>query len=111
MPSVKVKNVSTASHFPTRMFLTAAVAGCFMVLLISASLAKANAPCLQSYKLTNSTVVNTSDSSAHKAQDPKQPLALCNRNNQQISWLTWFFKRSESSQFHYLDLLELLSRK
>jgi hypothetical protein len=27
-----------------------------------------------------------------------------------ISWITWFSGRSPSFQFHYLDLLELLSR-
>ncbi|WP_026376903.1 hypothetical protein [Aestuariibacter salexigens] len=27
-----------------------------------------------------------------------------------ISWLTWFSGRSSSYQFHFLDLLELLSR-
>lgn len=27
-----------------------------------------------------------------------------------VSWFTWFSGRSKSYQFHYLDLLELLSR-
>jgi hypothetical protein len=39
------------------------------------------------------------------------PVNRCALNqNKGVSWLSWFSGRSKSSQFHYLDLLELLTR-
>ena len=35
----------------------------------------------------------------------------CAKNNQQITWATWLFRKPDSMQFHYMDLLELLSRE
>ena len=36
----------------------------------------------------------------------------CNTKHQKrVSWTNWLLNKSKSSQFHFLDLLELLSRK
>ena len=92
------------------MFATAGIASVAMVFVISAVFAEANAPCINSYSLQNKVIVDTTNASQQVTQGD-QPLAICNRNNQQIGWLTWVFKQSDSVEFHYLDLLELLSRK
>ena len=97
-------------QFPTTMLVTAALFSGVMMFVISSVFAQANAPCLSSHGITSAVVVDTSQSSS-QAASVDQPLVICNRNNQQIGWLTWLFKRSDSVNFHYLDLLELLSRK
>lgn len=97
-------------RFPTNMFATAAIASGLMVFVISAVFNQANEPCLSHYSSQYKVVVDTS-STSHQSLDASKPITMCNRNNQQISWLTWLFKRSESVEFHYLDLLELLARK
>ena len=38
------------------------------------------------------------------------PVNRCSSEATSVSWASWFTGRSNSSQFHYLDLLELLSR-
>lgn len=102
-------NVSK-KQFPTTMFATAALFSGIMVFVISAVFAQANAPCLSSFDMRGKVVVDTSHPNAQIISS-EQTLAICNRNNQQIGWLTWIFKHSDSVDFHYLDLLELLSRK
>lgn len=101
-------------QFPTSMFATAAIVSGFMVFVISAVYNQANQPCLSHYALHSNSVqnnvVDTSGSSQRDA-DSSEPLSACNRDNQQIGWLTWLFKHSDSVEFHYLDLLELMSRK
>lgn len=38
------------------------------------------------------------------------PLSIqCSNNGNEVSWLAWFTNNSTSNQFHFLDLLELLS--
>jgi hypothetical protein len=34
-----------------------------------------------------------------------------NTSNKDVSWFTWLSGKAKSHQFHYLDLLELLSRR
>ncbi len=97
-------------RFPLQMFATAAIISGVMVFVISAVFTQANAPCLSHYSVNDSVIVDTSSSSPQATID-NHPLIICNRNNQQISWLTWLLKQSDSVQFHYLDLIELLSRK
>jgi hypothetical protein len=117
-PSVKKSSKAINvkhKHFPTTMFASAAFFSALMVFVISAVFEQANEPCLSAYAmhsdtLTNNVVVNTSRMARQKS-DTSKPLSVCNRNNQQIGWLTWFFKYSDSVEFHYLDLLELLARK
>ncbi|GAC16056.1 hypothetical protein [Aliiglaciecola lipolytica] len=42
--------------------------------------------------------------------NPANPVNRCaNANQKNVSWMSWFSGRSRY-QFHYLDLLELLSR-
>jgi hypothetical protein len=80
-----------------------------MVGIISAVFAESSAPCLNAYELQNKVVIDTSHHQ-HISNDAAQALSLCNRNDQQIGWLTWLFKKTDTVEFHYLDLLELLSR-
>jgi hypothetical protein len=108
--STKVDAMKNKSPFPTSMFATAALFSGLMVFVISAVFDQANEPCLSHYSSQHKVVVDTSTTNV-QSLDTSKPLIMCNRNNQQISWLTWLFKRSESVEFHYLDLLELMSRK
>lgn len=100
---------SARKQFPAKMFITAAFFSSVMVFVISAVFSQANTPCINSQALQDQVIVDTHQSSLRQIS-ADQPMAICNRNNQQITWLTWLFKRSESVDFHYLDLLELLSR-
>ncbi|MFT6269327.1 MAG: hypothetical protein ACJAVV_002152 [Alphaproteobacteria bacterium] len=112
-PSVdESSTASNAKHkqFPTTMLVTATLFSGLMMFAISSVFAQANAPCLSSLAMHDRVVVDTTHSNAQVISSD-QPLVICNRNNQQIGWLTWLFKRSDSEEFHYLDLLELLSRK
>lgn len=34
----------------------------------------------------------------------------CSRKSNEVSWLAWLTNKSTSNQFHFLDLLELLSQ-
>jgi len=34
----------------------------------------------------------------------------CSHNGNEVSWLAWITNKSTSNQFHFLDLLELLSQ-
>jgi len=36
--------------------------------------------------------------------------AQCANNGNEVSWLAWVTNKSTSNQFHFLDLLELLSQ-
>lgn len=102
--------MKSKQKFPLRMFAAAGIVSGFMMFMISSVFAEVNAPCVNSYSLQNNVVVDTTSQQAQNAQT-QSVMAMCNRNDQQIGWLTWLFKESESAQFHYLDLLELLSRK
>lgn len=95
---------------PTKMFATAAIVSTCMVFIISAVFAEASAPCLNAYELQNNVIIDTSHHQLTQVSLDK-PIGLCNRNDQQIGWLTWIFKQTDAAEFHYLDLLELLSRK
>jgi len=101
---------TTKRQFPTGMFVSAALFSSVMVFVISAVFAQANTPCLSNYDMQGKVIIDTQHSSIQSPSN-NQELTICNRNNQKIGWLTWIFKRSESVDFHYLDLLELLSRK
>lgn len=101
---------ASKTKFPTGMFATAALCSAVMVFTISAVFAQSNAPCINSFSLKDKVIIDTTHSNVQNTSS-EQPLTICNRNNQQIGWLTWLFKRNDSVDFHYLDLLELLSRK
>jgi hypothetical protein len=110
--------VKNKKQFPTSMFATATIVSGLMVFVISAVFNQANQPCLShhalhSNPLQNNLIIDTSGASRSGRQntDSSEPMSFCNRDNQQIGWLTWLFNRSDSVEFHYLDLLELLSRK
>lgn len=104
--SVHTKN----NQFPTGMFVSAALFSSIMVFVISAVFAQSNAPCISNYGMQDKVIIDTQRANIQNTASD-QALAICNRNNQQIGWLTWLFRRSDSVDFHYLDLLELLSRK
>ncbi|MFT5996256.1 MAG: hypothetical protein ACI9RV_001858 [Glaciecola sp.] len=112
-PGEKQRASSTSmkqKRFPMTMLVTATFFSGLMMFVISSVFAQANAPCSSSHTINSTVVVDTSHSNA-QAASIDHPLVICNRNNQQIGWLTWLFKRSDSVDFHYLDLLELLYRK
>ncbi len=94
-------------QFPYSMFGTAAVASVAMFFVISSVFAESNIPCRPGSLPSGQVVIDTH--SSESALFPNHN-TQCNRNNQSIGWLSWFFKQSENAQFHYLDLLELLSR-
>ena len=102
-------------RFPTTMLVTATFFSGLMVFVIGAVFDQANQPCLSSYAFqvgnSHTNVVVDTSGSNQQSFDLAKPLTVCNRDNQKIGWLTWLFKRSDSVEFHYLDLLELLSRK
>jgi len=108
--NIKVNAMKNKRQFPTSMFATAALASGLMVFVISAVFNQANEPCINHYSSKYNVVVDTSNTQ-QASPNASKPLTMCNRNNQQVTWLTWFFKQSDSVEFHYLDLLELLSRK
>ena len=94
-------------RFPMKMFVVAGICSLFMMTVISTVYSQTNTPCYNSPFSEELIVVNTG-----KVEEPiLHASSRCNRNNQQISWITWVFDRSESIQFHYLDLIELISRK
>jgi hypothetical protein len=90
-----------------RLFATLAITGCAAFASVYLMLSSANAPCHNSsYSFATSDAVST-----HQLQKGNANVdALCNRNSQQINWVTWLFKQPESAQFHFVDLLELLER-
>lgn len=45
----------------------------------------------------------------HQCQQLAKAAAPCTEVDQQ-NWLSWFTGKSRSTQFHFVDLLELLSR-
>lgn len=105
----KLSESSARKQFPAGMFITAALFSSITVFIISAVFTQANTPCINSQALQDQVIVDTHQSRLRQS-NTDQPMIICNRNNQQVTWLTWLFKRSESVDFHYLDLLELLSR-
>lgn len=95
--------------FPYSMFTAATLASVAMVFLISALYSQASTPCA-SHSLAYDSVQISTHSKSSAQFNNHQLLAKCNRDNEQISWYTWLFKRSDPVSFHYMDLLELLSR-
>lgn len=90
-----------------RLAATLAVSGCVVFASVYFMLSSANAPCNNvSFSMTSSNAVSTHHSQKGNANVD----TLCNRNNQQINWVTWLFNKPESAQFHFVDLLELLHR-
>lgn len=45
----------------------------------------------------------------HKEQIVNQPQSQCLKVEEDSSWISWLTGDSRSAQFHYLDLLELLT--
>lgn len=90
-----------------KLIATLAVSGCGVFASVFLMLSSANAPCHNaSISFASSNAVST-----HQLQKGNADVdALCNRNSQQINWVTWLFKQPESAQFHFVDLLELLER-
>nr|WP_136251419.1 hypothetical protein [Ningiella ruwaisensis] len=96
-----------AQKYLKRLFITVSVSGFAVFAAVYMMLATANAPCHNAgQNYATSTAIST-----HQAQRGNAKVAqLCNRNGQQINWVSWLFKSPESGQFHYFDLVELLNR-
>jgi hypothetical protein len=102
------KNISATNTNRMKPFLmTLAVSGISVFASVYLMLSSANAPC---HNTTPNFSMNDAVSTQHFQRGNADVTALCNRDNQQISWVTWFFKKPESAQFHFVDLLELLNR-
>ncbi|MBF7073766.1 hypothetical protein ISG33_10190 [Glaciecola sp. MH2013] len=39
-----------------------------------------------------------------------QSQQICEQTSTKLNWLTWIMNKTDSNQFHFLDLLELLSK-
>lgn len=97
---------SKRKHLKPLLF-TLATSGFAVFATVYLMLSSANAPCHN----TATDFTLTEAVSTHQFQRGNADVsALCNRNNQQINWVTWLFKQPESAQFHFVDLLELLDR-
>ncbi|WP_395340079.1 hypothetical protein PN836_016030 [Ningiella sp. W23] len=91
----------------TKLLATVAVSCVAVFVSVSLMLSSANAPCHNLIQQAPTTqIVSTQNQQRGNANVD----ALCNRNNQQVNWVNWLFKRSDSPQFHFADLLELLSK-
>jgi hypothetical protein len=96
-----------STQYLKRLGLTLSVSGCAVFACVYLMLASANAPCHNS----TGTFAVSEALSTHQFQRGNANVdTLCNRNSQQISWVTWLFNKPESAQFHYVDLIELLNR-
>jgi hypothetical protein len=91
-----------------RLTLTLLISSFVVVTAVSSLLATAHAPC---QNLASAQSLEAAISTHQWQRGNDNVTALCNRNNQQINWVTWLFKGPESPQFHFVDLLELLSRQ
>lgn len=96
-----------STQYLKKLGTTLAVSGCVMFAAVYFMLSSVNAPCHNaSISLASHSAVST-----HQLQKGNADVdALCNRNSQQINWVTWIFKQPDSAQFHFVDLLELLER-
>lgn len=120
------KKVVNTWLFPSRMIATAVLASVIIVFSISEVFENANEPCMFHFSSNDALVVNTfipvndnvNPNASNKAltsnrgaNEPAQASAVCNHKQQNLTWFSWVFKRSDSIEFYYLDFLELLSRK
>ncbi len=79
---------------------------CFYLSMTHAHSAKV--PCLmEEYTAQELPNGNTSEISTSAITSN---LIECTTIEKQLSWVAWLMNRSDSTQLHYLDLLELLSR-
>jgi hypothetical protein len=95
-------------HSLKRLTLTLAFSGFIVVTGVSSLLATAHAPC---QNVASAQSIEAAVSTYQWQRGNTHVTPLCNRNNQQINWVTWLFKRPESPQFHFIDLLELINRQ
>jgi len=99
--------MQAAKHNLKKLLSTLVLSACAVGVGVFFILSSANAPCHN----MSFDIASTKAMSTHQMQKGNAEVdALCNRNSQQISWVTWLFKRPESAQFHFVDLLELLER-
>ena len=68
--------------------------------------------CASAIVLSQALHTSSECSKAFTANAQATAVFACEQNSQnKVSWSTWLLNKSKSSQFHFLDLLELLSRK
>jgi hypothetical protein len=87
--------------------ITVFVSSFVVVTAMYSMLMTANAPC---HNITNGYNIETAVSTHQWQRGNADVDAFCNRDSQQINWVTWLFQRPQSAQFHFVDLLELLNR-
>ncbi len=105
-----LKNKRRVSKFTLKMVCTTVFCCGFMVLVISNLYSQSYNQCYSDLSFTGD-ISSTMDSSENANLNTSDSLNRCNRDNQQITWLSWLVKQPGSIDFHFLDLIELLSRK
>ncbi|MGQ8365986.1 hypothetical protein [Glaciecola sp. 1036] len=96
------KHAYSLKKFFASLLFTAVVS----VVAVNALMIQYSAPCKSILSThSNGDVFSTQPSIQSNAS------VACNRNNQNITWLTWLANQSGNTEFHYLDLLELLNRE
>lgn len=88
-----------------RFIATLAGVSATVIIVSNGLVLEANKPCHSTaFANSGSEMFNTQPSFKHDTD------LICSHNNKTINWVTWLFQTPESSQFHYLELLELLNR-
>lgn len=100
--------MSQQKHSLKRLTLTLLISSFVVVTGVSSLLATAYTPC---QNIANAQSIEVAVSTYQWQRGNTHVTPMCNRNNQQINWVTWLFKRPESPQFHFVDLLELINRQ
>ena len=93
-------------HSAGRLLMMVFLSGVISLAIMQSALKTVHAPCSNFADAATIDAVSTQQQS----QSSIDTNILCNRDQQQISWVTWLFERPESVQFHFIDLLELLNR-
>ncbi len=94
-----------SKRYSTKQFIASiALSASLSVFVVNAYMNHSNAPC-------KNTLVEGSPESVLSTHPSIQANASssCLKDNQHLSWFTWFIRTPESMQFHYMDLLELLN--
>lgn len=81
----------------------------FMMLIISNLYSQSYNQCLSDFSFRTASPIG--ESAENTQLSLNDSVSRCNRDNQQITWLTWLVEKPGSIEFHFLDLVELLSRK
>ncbi len=105
----KMKTKKDINNFTAKLAVTTLLCCSFMVFIIGNLYSNSHGECISDHFMHSNVVIDTS--SFEPVVGLSNDSAKCNRDNQKISWYSWLVNKSGSVEFHYLDLLELLSRE